>query len=543
MWSTWLEYARNDNDELVVGPILTTLFLTLLPLVLLIIFLLHRRKSTQTIPASPLPPGPTGLPLVGYLPFLRTDLHRQFTELSSLYGPIYKLWLGKKLCVVIGSTSLAKQVLRDHDTVFANHDMSVTAYVATYGGNDIVFQPYGPEWKKLRKIFVREMLSKSSLDGMYGLRREEVMKSVRHVYDVVYKAGTSPVDFGSLAGSTVVNVIMSMIGGVSLKAGEKTIDGVEFRKLTTELMVLIGKPNVSDLFPGLAWLDIQGIERETKKVIRVFDAMFGSAIEERKRIITEGGGEVQRKDFLQLLLEMINDHDHEDGTNATTISLAQLKAILMIIGHCSGWNGHNNDCAGMGNGRASQESRGNEVQEELTQVVGLTNTVEDFHLSKLTYLNAVIKETLRLHPPVPLLVPRYPSQSTTIGGYNVPKGAKIFLNVWAMHKDPSNWENPLEFRPERFLNNSDDDDDDASKFDLLGNNFNFIPFGSGRRACAGVPLAERMLLYVLASFLHAFEWELPCGGKVELSEICGIVLKKREPLLIFPTPRLSIIYR
>ncbi|PON53788.1 Cytochrome P450, E-class, group I [Parasponia andersonii] len=388
-------------------------------------------------------------------------------------------------------------------------------------------------------MFVREMLRKSSLDGMYGPRREEVMKSVRHVYDVVYKAGTSPVDFGSLVGSTVVNAIMSMICGVSLKAGEKTIDGVEFRKLTTELTVLIGKPHVSDLFPGLAWLAIQGIEMETKKVIRVFDAIFDSAIEERKRIITEGGGEVQRKDFLQLLLEMINDHDHEDGTNTTTISLAQLKAILMILQSCSGWNGYTTMTAlewAMADLLKNPEAM-NKVQEELTQVVGLTITVEDFHFSQLTYLNAVIKETLRSHPPVPFLVPRYPSQSTTIGGYNVPKGAKIFLNVWAIHMDPSNWENPLEFRPERFLNNSDDDD--ASKFDLSGNNFNLIPFGSGRRACAGVPLAERMLLYVLASFLHAFEWELPCGGKVVLSEICGIVLKKREPLLIFPKPRLS----
>lgn len=173
------------------------------------------------------------------------------------------------------------------------------------------------------------------------------------------------------------------------------------------------------------------------------------------------------------------------------------------------------------------------VNEELTEIVGLDSLVEESHLPKLHYLNAVIKETFRLHPALPLLVPRCPSQSATIGGYCVPKGSRVFLNVWAIHRDPKIWENPLEFQPERFLIS------DPTKLDYSGNNFNYIPFGSGRRICAGLPLAERSVTYVVASFLHSYEWKLPQGTELDLSDKFGIVTKKMKPMVAIPTPRLS----
>lgn len=171
------------------------------------------------------------------------------------------------------------------------------------------------------------------------------------------------------------------------------------------------------------------------------------------------------------------------------------------------------------------------VHEELIKVVGLNNWVEEFHLPKLTYLSAVIKETCRLHPALPLLVPHCSSDSRTVGGYLVPKGTRIFINAWSIHRDPSVWDNPLEFIPERVLN-------DPRKFDFYGNSFEYLPFGSGRRVCAGLPLGERMLIYILASFLHCFEWKMPAGVKLELSDKFGIVTKKMVPLVAVPTPRL-----
>ena len=137
------------------------------------------------------------------------------------------------------------------------------------------------------------------------------------------------------------------------------------------------------------------------------------------------------------------------------------------------------------------------VYEELDAVVGLEEL--ESQLSKLQYLEAIIKETVHLHPPLPFLIPCSPSQTNTIGGYTIPKGAQVFLNVWTIHRDPNILEHALEFRPERFLI------DDAANLDYRGNKFEYLPFGFGRRVCAGLPLAEKMLMFILASFLNSFE--------------------------------------
>lgn len=173
------------------------------------------------------------------------------------------------------------------------------------------------------------------------------------------------------------------------------------------------------------------------------------------------------------------------------------------------------------------------VHEEMDTVIGLENGIElESQLFKLEYLEAVIKETLRLHPPLPFLVPRCPSQTSTVGGYTIPKGAQVLLNVWTIQRNPDIWEDALEFRPERFLS-------DDGKLDYWGNKFEYLPFGSGRRICAGLPLAEKMIMFMLASFLHYFEWRLPSGKVLEFSGKFGIVVKKMKPLIVIPKPRLS----
>jgi len=169
------------------------------------------------------------------------------------------------------------------------------------------------------------------------------------------------------------------------------------------------------------------------------------------------------------------------------------------------------------------------VHDEMNIVIGLDNTIElESQLSKLQYLEAVIKETLRLRPPLPFLVPRCPSQTGTVGGYTIPKGAQVILNVWTIHRDPDIWEDALEFRPERFLS-------EDGKLDYWGSKFEYLPFGSGRRICAGLPLAEKMIMLMLA-FLHSFEWSLPSETVLEFSGKFGVVVKKMKPLVVIPRP-------
>ncbi|XP_026410214.1 geraniol 8-hydroxylase-like [Papaver somniferum] len=171
------------------------------------------------------------------------------------------------------------------------------------------------------------------------------------------------------------------------------------------------------------------------------------------------------------------------------------------------------------------------VQAELEQVVGINNTVEESHLSELHYLNAVVKETFRLHPAAPLLLPHSPSSSCEIGGYIIPKGVTVLCNAWSIHRGPQVWSDPLKFHPERFLT-----DEDVIKFDFTGNNLSYLPFGSGRRICPGIPLAKTMLLYVLGSLVHSFDWRLPKDTKVDFKGTLGVALKKATPLVVIPTP-------
>ncbi|OAY59955.1 flavonoid 3'-monooxygenase CYP75B137 [Manihot esculenta] len=497
--------------------------------ILILWFCSNLRKSKKRIP--PLPPGPRGLPVVGYLPFLDTELHKQFTELAGVYGPIYKLWLGKKLCVVVSSNSAAKEVLRDQDAIVGNRDPPVVAQIISYGVLDIAWSSLGPAWKKMRKIFAREMLSNSNLETLSSLRKQEVKKTVRNTYNNTGK----PVDIGELAFLVSINTMTNMLWG-SIHEGDDTHnDGKQFKKLMAGLMVLLGKPNISDFFPMLAALDLQGMQKQARKFVQSFDNFINPIIERGQKLVEANQGRTtaekdkQRKDFLILLLELKEQHENTE----TSFSMNEIKSLLtdVVVG---GSDTTSTVVEWVFAELMHNQEMMEKVHQELDEVVGLNNCVEEFHLPRLSYLDAVVKETLRLHPPLPLLVPRRPSQSCSIGGYTIPKGSAIFLNVYAIHRDPNLWDNPLEFRPERFLN-----EDSTTKFDYSGNNFQFFPFGSGRRICAGLPLAEKMLMYQLASLLHSFEWKLPNNTKLELSDKYGIVVKVLKPVVVIPTPRLS----
>ncbi|KAL3741416.1 hypothetical protein ACJRO7_016971 [Eucalyptus globulus] len=522
----WLWPAKEVNDA--IPRAITTLLV--IGIASLSFFCLFRRRKHET---APLPPGPQGMPFLGYLPFLGTELHWKFAELARTYGPIYKLWLGSKLYVVVNSPLLAKEIVRDQDMMFANRDPNIATTIGSYGGRDITFSSQGPYWRNLRKLFVRQMMSNASLDACYGLRRQEVRKALSDLYK---KSGV-PVDIGESALLILINVIMAMLWGGTLKREKSEAVGVEFRKVVAKLMVLASSPNISDFFPALAWLDLQGVERDMKRVHKWFDDFIQSAIDcatkgRTNELFRQKDGESesneQKKDFLQIFLDM--EMDLEDNQSPMDKNEA-LKAILMDI--VVGGTDTTSTMVEWVMAELLQNSDVmNKVVQELTGVVGEDKMVEENHLPKLKYLNAVIKEAFRLHPVLPLLVPRTPHASCVVGGYTIPKGSNIFLNMGYIQRDPKIWDKPLEFRPERFL-------EDPGKYDLSGNNFTYMPFGSGRRVCAGLALAERMLPYVLASLLHSFEWELPQGVELDLMDKFGLVVKKMEPLVAIPRPRLS----
>ncbi|XP_015950858.1 cytochrome P450 76T24-like [Arachis duranensis] len=168
------------------------------------------------------------------------------------------------------------------------------------------------------------------------------------------------------------------------------------------------------------------------------------------------------------------------------------------------------------------------VRKELEESLGKNGEVEESHISKLPYLNAIVKETLRLHPPAPFLVPHKANDDVELGGFTVPKSAQILINVWSIGRDSSVWANPKSFEPERFLD---------TEIDFKGKNFELIPFGSGRRICPGLPLASRTLNFMLASLLYHFNWKVANEMNpedIDMSYSYGITLHKAQPLFLVP---------
>ncbi|KAF5755343.1 putative cytochrome P450 [Helianthus annuus] len=487
----------------------TILIITLLSVLLLVWML------TSKVSGPPLPPGPRPLPLVGNLLSLEPELHTYFAAVAKTYGPISRLWLGKKLGILITSPELAREVLKLNDTIFANRDVPVAGMEASYGGNDVVWTPYGDQWRMLRKICVREMLGNQVLDSVYSLRRKEVRNTVKYLYNNV----GSPVNIGEQMFLTMLNVVTGMMWGSTVKSEDRERVGAEFRQLIGEMTGYFAMPNLSDFYPGLARFDLQGVKKNMKVLAKRFDGIFETMIEQRRKMSGD-----ENKDFLQFLLQL-----KDRGDSNPPFTIAHLKALLMDM-VAGGTDTTSNTIEFALAEMMSHPEILEKAQQELERVVGKDNVVEESHVNNLPYLYAIMKETLRLHAILPLLVPHCPSESCVIGGYTVPKGARVFVNVWAIQRDPTIWENPLEFQPERFLD---------GKWDHTGNDFRYIPFGSGRRICAGTAMAERMVMFLLGSVIHSFDWKLGEGEKLDLSEKFGIVLKKKVALIAIPTPRLT----
>ncbi|TVU04691.1 hypothetical protein EJB05_47821, partial [Eragrostis curvula] len=397
----------------------------------------------------------------------RSCTYVYFARLAGKYGPIFSIRLGSKLGVVITSPSLAREVLREQDLVFSSRDVPDAARSISYGGGqNIVWNPVGPTWRLLRRVCVREMLSPSGLENVHGLRALEFRATLAHLHRASAAVAGTPVDVGAQMFLTTMNVITGTLWGGSVGSdSERATVGKEFRQLVAEITEMLGSPNVSDFFPALARFDLQGIRRKSDVLKDRFDQMFARIIEQRR---VKAGGDAQQEDFLEYMLRL--EKEGGDGKAAFTMT---------------------------------------NVREELDAVVGTDRLVEEAHLPQLHYLQAVIKETLRLHPALPLMVPHCPTADAAVAGYRVPAGCRVFVNVWAIQRDPAVWKDPLEFVPER------------------------------RRICAGIAMAERMTAYSLAMLLQAFDWELPASAKLDLAERFAIVMKIATPLVAVPTSRLS----
>ncbi|MED6150362.1 hypothetical protein PIB30_071568 [Stylosanthes scabra] len=294
-----------------------------------------------------------------------------------------------------------------------------------------------------------------------------------------------------------------------------------FKDMVTGFVEDSAMLRLGDFFPLLGFLDSPGARARAKNRYAKLYAVFDGAIEERIRLRDSKPGYSQEfNDALDSLLDFVNEESSEFSRHDVLMLLMDLFVVsIETTASTLEW--------GMAELMHSP-TKLHKVKEELQQSLGKNGEVEESHISKLPYLNAIMKETFRLHPPVPLLVPHKANEDVELGGFTVPKNAQVVVNVWSIGRDSHIWANPNSFEPERFL---------GSEIDFKGSHFELITFGSGRRICPGLPLASRTFTFILASLLYHFNWKVANEmnpENIDLSHNRGLSMNKAQPLLLVP---------
>ncbi|KAL5545528.1 hypothetical protein UlMin_005215 [Ulmus minor] len=375
----------------------------------------------------------------------------------------------------------------------------------------------------MKKLCMSQLLGGRTLDQLLPVRREEIRRLLNLMQE---KANArEQVDVGGELTKVTSNVVWRM--SMSQRCAENDNEADEIRFMVKASQEILGKFNLSDHIWFLKKFDLQGLRKKSKEIHEKFDDMMERIIKEHDEARKEGKGRGDIKDFLDILLEI-----SEDESSEIRLSRENIKAFILDI-FVAG-----TDTSAIATEWALAELINHpkilkKARQEIDSVIGKARLVEESDIPNLPYIQAIVKETLRLHPPGPLLF-RRSSQKCTINGYDIPKNTQLFVNVWTIMRDPKYWDDPLEFKPERFLV-----EEGKSQLDVRGQNFHFLPFGSGRRGCPGTSLGLQIVQTSLAALIQCFEWKV--DGEVDMEEGLALTLPRAHPLVCVPIARMTPI--
>ncbi|XP_076935146.1 cytochrome P450 CYP736A12-like [Bidens hawaiensis] len=471
-----------------------------------------------------LPPGPVPLPVIGSLHLLGNHPHRSLHKLSQKYGPIMSIRLGSVQFVIVSSPDAAKLFLGTHDTIFASRPQIEAAKYLSYDTKGMTFSEYGPYWRSVRKFCIMELLSATKINGFVGMRREEIGLMVEEM-KVAAKVHKS-VNLRETVSSVIEGMVCRMI------FGKKNDDRFVFKSVIDKSMEATGTFNLADYVPILAPFDLQGLTKRFKLLSKELDDMFEVLIDEHeKRNQTSKFEKSDQMDFIDILLSLQQENSNTHDELSYTIDRQKMKAILldMVAGAI---DTAKTSIEWILSVLIKHPRVMKELQKELKTMVGDKPMVEEADLTKLRYLHMVVKETFRLYPVAPLLVPHQSMEDVVINGYNIPNKTRVLVNYWAFGRDPKVWsDNWEEFLPERFLD---------QEIDFRGHDFKLIQFGIGRRGCPGMNLGLLNIGLVVSNMVHWFDWELPNGmspSDLDMKEKFGLTTPRDIPLLAIPTYR------
>ncbi|XP_031268396.1 cytochrome P450 CYP82D47-like [Pistacia vera] len=467
-------------------------------------------------------------PVLGHLHLLGGPQppHRVLADMADKYGPIFTIKMGVYRALVVSNWEIAKECLTTHDKVFANRPKTMASELLTYNFSMFGFSPYGPYWRQIRKIATLELLSTHRLEKLRNVRESEVKTSLKELYEVwvekKYGSGNKVlVDMKRWFGDVTLNVILRILVGerCSLREGKESN---RWKEELTNFFALSGKFVVSDALPYLKWLDIGGDKKSMKKTAKELDIVIQEWLEEHKRKVKG-----HQEDFMDVMMSILDDPELFPGRDADTVNKATCLALILAAADTSTVTLTWALSLLLNNPDVLKKA-----QNELDIQIGKERQVRESDIKNLTYLQAILKETMRLYPAGPLALPHESTEDCTVLEYHVPAGTRLFINLWKIHRDPRVWLDPCKFQPERFLTTHKD-------FDVRGQSFEYMPFSSGRRMCPGVSFGLQVMQLTLASLLHGFEFSTPFDEPVDMKEGIGMTLVKIAPLELLLTPRLS----
>ncbi|XP_051133855.1 salviol synthase-like [Andrographis paniculata] len=465
-----------------------------------------------------LPPGPRKFPLIGNLYQLADTSklpHHLLSDLAKKYGPVMHLQLGEVSTVVISSPEAAKEIYKTQELNFVNKHSFIALDIMFYHQNDMAFSKYGEYWRQLRKFCTVELLSAKRVQSFRALREAEFS----NMYEWIASNEGSPINLTDKISSTTCEIVMQA------SLGYKAEELAEFNSIVHKTAELALGFSLAELYPSIGLFQrFSMVRRKAEKLHKISDKILEGIIDEHR---SSNNNHKQHEDFADVLLKF-NDAGHQVQLTTTNI-----KAVLQDV-----FTG-GIETSSMTTTWAMVEMLRHpavlkKAQDEVREVLKDKGFVDESCINDMKYLKLVVKETLRMHPALTILNPRESSEPCEIFGYKIPAKSRIMVNAWAIGRDPEYWKEPNSFIPERFLDNP---------VEYKVNNFEYLPFGAGRRVCPGISFGLANVEGPLAMFLYHFDWELPNGMKPEdmdITETTGLTARRKEPLYVIPRVKIPL---